>query len=461
VKSKPPSRTLEDGASTLRELQAAREIAHAFLNARHPAEVYRLALERVAPLVGASFGCVFLREQESDLLRIVAAHNWPQAYASYLSTMRVKVGNGPTGQAVEENDLVEVKDVFADAALQDWWDAARELGFASSVSVPLAFRSKPIGAVTFYFREPEPFHDDDRSLLRLVADQLAATAEKAHLIEDLQRANDQLREQNVDLEAKYREAEEAKRLKNEFLANVSHELRTPLTAILGYAYLLREGLSGVLVPEQAEAVEKIEGAGNILMGLINDLLDLTYLKLGRTVVERELCDAVALVRAALSAAPAPADGVELRTEAPPERVPIHTDAVLVVRILQKLISNAVKFTSEGTITVRVSTRNPDPEGGAEGEPARSGPMVVWEVEDTGIGIAPDAQSAIFDEFRQVDGSATRRFNGAGLGLALSQGLAYRLGGEITVESTLGEGSLFTLALPASVVHAGSGLAAAS
>ena len=185
MKTKPPSRALDAGASTLRELQAAREIGHAFLNARHPAEVYRLALERVAPLVGASFGCVFLRDRDSDLLRVVAAHNWPQAYASYLSSMRVKVGNGPTGRAVEENDLVEAEDVFADPSLEDWWEAARELGFASSVSAPLAFRSKPVGAVTFYFRQPEPFHQADRSLLRLVADQLAATAEKAHLIDDL------------------------------------------------------------------------------------------------------------------------------------------------------------------------------------------------------------------------------------------------------------------------------------
>ena len=453
MKSKPPSRKLDAGASTLRELQAAREIARAFLDARHPAEVYRLALEKVAPLVGASFGCVFLREKDGELLRIVAAHNWPQAYASYLSTMRVKVGNGPTGRAVEENELVEVEDVFADEALRDWWDAAKELGFASSVSVPLAFRSKPVGAVTFYFREPERFHEADRSLLRLVADQLAATAEKAHLIDDLQRANQQLREQNVDLEAKYREAEEAKRLKNEFLANVSHELRTPLTAILGYAYLLREGMSGALGEEQTEAVEKIEGAGNLLMGLINDLLDLTQLKLGRTVVERELCDAAALSRAALAAAPAPAAGVEVRAETPPERIPIHTDAVLVVRILQKLISNAIKFTTEGSVTIRVRTRAPSSDGAGV---ITSGPVVVWEVEDTGIGIAPDAQSTIFDEFRQVDGSATRRFGGAGLGLALSQGLAHRLGGEISVRSTLGEGSVFTLALPAAVVHAGQG-----
>ena len=104
----------------MRELHAAHEIAHAFLHAQRPAEVYRLALERVAPLVGASFGCVFLRDGESDLLRVVAAHNWPQEYAAYLSSMRVRVGNGPTGRAVAENAMVEVPDVFADPMLDTW-----------------------------------------------------------------------------------------------------------------------------------------------------------------------------------------------------------------------------------------------------------------------------------------------------------------------------------------------------
>ena len=182
-----------------RELQAAREIAHAFLNARRPAEVYRLALGRVAPLVGASFGCVFLRDRDPELLRVVAAYNWPQAYATYLSAMRVRVGNGPTGRAVAENQLIEAPDVFADSDLADWWDGAKELGFTSSVSIPLSPQSHPMGAVTFYFRERGTFDDADRNLLRLVADQLASTAEKAHLIEDLQRANDRLRDEEGEI----------------------------------------------------------------------------------------------------------------------------------------------------------------------------------------------------------------------------------------------------------------------
>jgi signal transduction histidine kinase len=403
----------------------------------------------VAPLVGASFGCVFLLDGETDLLRVVAAYNWPQAFAQYLSSMRVRVGNGPTGRAVGENRVVEVFDVFADPTLEDWWEAAHELGFASSISLPLCADETPAGALTFYFREPEEVRDSDRSLLRLVADQLAATAEKAHLIQDLQRANTRLREQNVELEARFRQAEEARRLKNEFLANVSHELRTPLTAILGYSYLLREGVAGSLDVEQGAAVDKIENAANSLLGLINDLLDLTHLKLGRTAVEPEECDAAALARAALAALPPPDETLHVDYVVPDAPIPVLTDPSLALRILQNLISNAFKFTSAGTVSLRVRAADAvDLAGGiAPDAVLPDGELVVWEVEDSGIGIAPEALDVIFDEFRQIDGSVTRRYSGTGMGLALSRGLARRLGGEIAVRSTPDEGSLFALILP--------------
>ena len=430
----PPIFASDD--TVLRELQAARDIAHAFLTAGSPVEVYRVALERVARLVGAEFGCVFLRDEDPELLRAVAAYNWPSAYGEYLGQLRVRLGNGPTGQAVAEQRVVEVYDLFADESLSDWWEAAREMGYASSVAVPLQMRGESIGAVTFYFRAPEQLSANDRSLLRLVADQLSATAEKAHLIEDLQRANARLREQNDELEVRYREADEARRLKSEFLANVSHELRTPLTAILGYAYLLREGLSGDLGPEQAAAVEKMEAAGTSLMGLINDLLDLTQLKLGRTMVEPETCDAVALGRAALAVTPPPRPGVELIADVPAAPIPLHTDPGPIVRILRNLLSNAVKFTSTGTITLRIRS-----------ETVAGQDWTTWAVEDTGIGVAPDDQEHIFGEFRQVDGSVTRRYGGTGLGLALSRGLARRLGGDIIVQSAAGQGSTFTLRIP--------------
>jgi signal transduction histidine kinase len=431
------------------ELQVAGEIARAFLTARQPTEVYRLALEKVAPLVGASFACVFLRDGESDLLRIVSAHNWPQRYVTYLATLRVRPGNGPTGRAVLNNEAVDVDDVFADPELEDWWESARELGFTSSIALPLSFEAIPVGAITFYFRNRQAFAAADRGLLKLVASQLAATAERAHLMEDLEAANKRLVEQNVALEQRFREAEEAKRLKNEFLANVSHELRTPLTAILGYAFLLREGVHGSLAEAQMETVVKIESAGDQLLHLIEGLLDLSSLKLGNLQVDPELCDAGEIARTAVEKAGTPPPGVALDLDLPADRAPIHTSPSLVLRVLDGLISNAMKFTTEGTITVRVRSEEPE----LADEEVYRGPLVVWEVADTGIGIDEANQELIFEEFRQADGSATRKYGGAGLGLAVARGVARTLGGDIRVESSPGEGATFRFSVPSSVVRA--------
>ena len=439
----PVAAPLPAADTLLRELQAAREITRSFLTAATPLEVYRLALERVSPLVGALFGSVFLRD--GGVLRLAAAWNWPPEFADFLGETRVRVGAGPTGVAVAERRVVEVPDVYADPALEDWWDVARELGFAASVSLPLVRGGEPEGAITFYFREPGAPRPHDRHLLRLVADQLSATAEKAHLIDDLQRANALLRLQNVELEARYREAEEARRLRGELLANVSHELRTPLTAVLGYAYLLRD--SGGLAPEHAAQVERIDQAGTQLLGLIDDLLDLTALQLGRMAPQVETCDAVALLHAALSGVEPPPH-LELRVLAPDATLPVRTDGTHVIRILRNLLSNACKFTPRGGVTARVRMASGSP---WTDEARRTGDVVhtvVWEVEDTGIGIAGEDHERIFDEFRQVDGSSTRRFGGVGVGLALSRQLARRLGGDVRVRSAPGRGSTFALVLPA-------------
>ncbi len=444
----PVATPLPVGEASPRELQAAYDIAHAFLTASSPDEVYELALERVSPLVGAAFASVFVRDTP-DELRLAASWNWPPRYEAFLDQLRVRVGNGPTGRAVAENRAIEVLDIPSDPLLEDWREVAMELGFTASVSLPLVTGDEPEGAITFYFSTSDTLRETDRSLLRLVADQLSATAEKAHLIADLQSANRRLRQQNVELEARYREAEEARRLKGEFMANISHELRTPLTAILGYTYLLREGISGELCDDQRISVDKIEESGTELLGLINDLLDLTHLQLGRLPVQAETTDAVALLHAiGTGVSPRPASGVEVVHDVPEVSVPVRTDPSLVLRILRHLVSNAYKFTPAGKVTLRVRVVAGSPwteEAQATGSTQH---RVVWEVEDTGIGIDSEQLDRIFDEFRQVDGSPTRRYGGTGIGLALSRQLARRLGGDIGVRSRLGQGSVFSLSVPA-------------
>ena len=428
-----------------RELEVVREIAHAFLTATQPVEVYRLALARVTPLVGATFSSVFLRDAtDPELLKLVCAQSWPQSSARYLSQLRIRVGRGPTGRAVAEGRPIAVENLFADPAQREWWDPARELGFTAQIVLPLEVRGEVVGALSFYFDEPHAFGIDEQRLLSMVADQLSATAEKAHLIEHLQSANEQLRRQNEELTRQVEEAERAKRLKNEFVANIGHELRTSMTAILGYAYLIAEGHAGPVTPEQTDALGKIERAGTALLRLVTDILELSELTLGRMPVEDAREEALALARRAAEAAGPVPDGIVFDLVAPDGEIPVRTDGVKAVKILENLVANAFKFTKEGRVTLTVRRQRGGP-------PTRwNAGWIEWVVEDTGIGIAADELEAIFDEFRQVDGSSTRLYGGTGLGLALSKRLAHLLGGQIRVESEPGRGSTFVFSLPNNV-----------
>jgi signal transduction histidine kinase len=429
---------LSNEALRERELDVAREIAHAFLSATSPLEVYRLALARVTPLVRARFSSVFLRDHDDEtLLKLSCAHNWPQSSARYLGQLRLRVGRGPTGRAVAENRPFEVADLFADPQLREWWEPARELGFVSFIALPLRDDERATGALTFYFDHPQEFTDDERHLLMLIADQVALTSGRAEQTDAMRRELERLRAENQRLRELIGAGEEAKRLKEEFLANVSHELRTPLTSILGYTGLLGGGQTGELSAEQRNAVTRIESAALVLLRLISDLLDLTQLKLGRAALNSAPDDATLITQRALQAAGAAPANVHVALDLPRDRLPLYVDGDKVAKVLENLLSNAFKFTEAGTISVSV-------------RPAidRGRRAVAWVVADTGVGIPADQQEAIFDEFRQVDGSSTRLYGGTGLGLALSRRLAELLGGQLTVQSEPGQGARFRLVVPA-------------
>ena len=184
-----------------RELLAVREIAHAFLVADHPSDVQQFALSRVTPLLGASFSMVMQLGADGELLRPVAQHEWPAAHRAWIGALRVRVGDGPSGLAVAERRLVEVEDLFADAALGGWHEVAQELGFRSIIAAPLETPDGPIGAVAFYFADATSISDEQRALVRLVADQLAAATDKARRVDAFRRANAALAEANAELEA--------------------------------------------------------------------------------------------------------------------------------------------------------------------------------------------------------------------------------------------------------------------
>jgi signal transduction histidine kinase len=422
----------ENTESGLRELIAVREIVHAFLTADRPEDVFQFALDRVSPLVGATFACVYLVDGASELMRLAAVHNWPERFTPFLGQMRVRLGFGPSGEAAAERRMIEVPDVTADPSLEDWAEVAHELGFRAIVALPLQTGEGVLGAVAFYFEKAGAITAETRSLLRMVADQMAATAQKARLIEDLRRANGALLETNAELERQYAALLDARRVKDEFLANISHELRTPLTAVMGYLALMDEGLAGPVTPEQRRTIAQVKTSSEHLLELIGDLLELTTLKRGGLEVVTSAFDVRDPLHDAVAGTRGRAENVALRVSEPETGTTMVSDRRKIGKLLVALLSNAYKFTQSGEIRFSVEVRND---------------RAVYRVQDTGIGIPDEMQQTVFEEFRQVDGSSTRRYGGSGLGLSLARRLARLLGGEIYLDSALGEGSTFRVELP--------------
>ncbi|GLX12403.1 two-component system sensor histidine kinase/response regulator [Pseudomonas straminea] len=247
--------------------------------------------------------------------------------------------------------------------------------------------------------------------------------------------NTALREAQQQLEERAEELQRASRYKSEFLANMSHELRTPLNSSLILAKLLADNPKGNLDAEQVKFADSIYSAGNDLLNLINDILDISKVEAGKLDLRPENTNVVRLAQS-LETTFQPVAGekqlafnVDIANDLPRS---LYTDRLRVEQILKNLLSNAFKFTEQGQVSLSVS---------------RVEEGVSFAVRDSGIGIAKEQQEYIFEAFRQADGTTNRRFGGTGLGLSISRDLATLLGGSISVSSTPGEGSVFTLVLP--------------
>ncbi len=256
------------------------------------------------------------------------------------------------------------------------------------------------------------------------------------LVQGFNEMLDVIQSREAELKRKTIEAQEASRIKSEFVSNVSHELRTPLNAIMGYNSLLLEEVYGAVSESQKGPLEGVQRNANDLLKLVNEVLDLARIESGKMPVEIQEVDIVLLIKETLSGMQPLFDQKSLYVRFNQvEPLPaIYSDSDKIKQILVNLLSNAVKFTKKGGIRIAMTAR-PD-KGGVE-----------ISIQDTGIGVKPEELSKIFNTFHQVDASATREFGGVGLGLAIVKDLIYLLQGEVRVESQYGKGSTFTVYLP--------------
>lgn len=279
-------------------------------------------------------------------------------------------------------------------------------------------------------KESQAYLETQQAELEQTNEQLAERTEA------LASQRDALEQAQIQLEERAEELQRSSRYKSEFLANMSHELRTPLNSSLILAKLLAENPEGNLSADQVKFAESIYSAGNDLLNLINDILDISKVEAGKLDVRPEttsvqrLADSLRVMFQPLAANKGLEFHVRVDEQAP---VSLFTDRQRVEQIVKNLLSNALKFTERGQVSLTVSR------AGEQG--------IAFSVKDSGIGIAPDQQQIIFEAFRQADGTTSRRYGGTGLGLSISRDLAALLGGSISVSSALGQGSTFTLVLP--------------
>jgi PAS domain S-box-containing protein len=298
----------------------------------------------------------------------------------------------------------------------------QSLGVASGALFPLTNGSDLVGVVNVLSEIPNFFADPASAYLyESLAEQGSVALRAARLFDETQETAERLKELD--------------RLKSEFLANMSHELRTPLNSIIGYAEIMLMGINGPLGDENVEDVNAIRTSGQHLLRLINDILDLAKIEAGRMSLDTEEVNVAAVldeIRVAHLALIHKKD-IQLHVAVEPLGMTMQADRLRLHQILTNLISNAVKFTEKGHVMIRAKQDNEE--------------WMRIEVEDTGVGIDPENLEAIFEEFRQADGSSTRRAEGTGLGLAITRRLVQMHGGIITVESTVDKGSIFTVRLP--------------
>jgi signal transduction histidine kinase len=366
-----------------------------------------------------------INRQHGDGYRGVAMYGFSPEFRQLMAEHPIPGGAGSVvGRTVMKGATIQVADVTADPGYQ-MTDVIRAGGIRTLLGVPMLREGAPTGVLVMMRSEVKPFTDKQIELVQTFADQAVIAIENVRLFEEIQ--------------DKSRQVEEASKHKSQFLANMSHELRTPLNAILGYTELIIDGIYGETPEKMRTVMERVQSNGKHLLGLINDVLDLSKIEAGQLVLSIQDYSIKDVVHGVYSAVEPLANSKKLafKIEVPANLPPARGDDRRLTQVLLNLVGNAIKFTDAGEVAVKAAASN--------------GAYTI-SVRDTGPGIAEADQSKIFDEFQQADSTQTKVKGGTGLGLSIAKRIIEMHGGKLWVESSLGAGSTFSFTVPLRVEH---------
>ncbi len=406
-------------AHSVSELKALGEVSKAVNSTLNLKTVLETIVSKAVQLSGSDAGTIYVFSGHRRQFRLRAAYGMSDQLVEALSKERIGLDDPGIGEAARRRVPIQVADL-REGSLSSAQKIVLNAGYRSILVVPLTGPRKIVGAFVVRRKEPGEFPQKTIHMMETFAAQSVLAIQNAKLFREI--------------EEKSRELEVASRHKSQFLANMSHELRTPLNSVLGFTELLVDGIYGEL-PERAKAtVARVQANGRHLLGLINDVLDLSKIEAGQLELDIEDYSVGQIVRSVVVAMEPLARSKGLRLAANvAEGLPLgRGDERRLTQVLLNLAGNAVKFTDKGAVEIEAY--------------ANGGTFEVL-VRDTGPGIAPGNRALIFEEFRQVDNSSTRSKGGTGLGLAISKRIVEMHGGRLSVESELGAGCTFTVSVP--------------